>query len=75
MKIIREHYNNNYKLINKSVINNNATNKYWNDLHERCMKKANCRDHGYCLPEITSTNNMISVHTNTGKHYIFRKIK
>jgi hypothetical protein len=75
MKITKEHYDNNFKLIDKCVIDSNATNKDWNDLHERCMKKANCKDHGFCIPEITTTNNMISVHTNTGKNYIFRKIK
>jgi hypothetical protein len=73
MKVVRKQFGKEGQLISKVVIDNDATNKYWNQLIERCRTKCEWTTLG--MPRMIVWSNKVQLHTKTGHHFQFELIK
>lgn len=73
MKAVRKQFGANGELISKVVLTHNATNKYWNQLIDRCREK--CEWSKLEMPRMLVWSNKIQLYTRNGHHFQFELIK
>jgi len=73
MKVVRKQFDLDGKLISKVVLTENATNRYWNNLIDRCRNK--CEWTKLEMPRMLVWGNKAQLHTKSGHHFQFELIK
>lgn len=73
MKVVRKQFDKNGELISRVVITESATNKYWNNLVERCRNKCTWSNIG--IPTMTVWSNKCRLTTRNGHSFEFILIR